>query len=832
VAAVDLDRESQTTDVQPRPRLRAWLDRLTAGVNRHLRVIRWSILVFVALSAAFFAYFYVKYARRIDRQLAAGAFPGALNIYAAPRTVAVGDPAKPEQIVAELRLGGYGPSPNHPAGWYAGNSRRIEIHPGPNSYFDQWPAVLTFTGGKIARIQSLPDGGDLAQYQLEPQLIANLAHESRERRRLVRFRDIPQPLVDAVVSVEDKRFFLHSGFDPVRILKAAYIDLREGRKEQGASTLSMQLARSLWLTSDKRFRRKLEELLIALHLETRLSKQEIFEYYSNQIYLGRRGTFNIHGFGEASRAFFGKDIRRLTLAEAALLAGIIQRPSYYDPFRHPERAIERRNLVLRLMQENGYITAPERQAASAAPLKLFDGYSESLDAQYFVDLLHEELSERLGEETVSGSVYTSLDLRLQAAAEQAIRAGMQTVDRLTRRKGARAEVALVALDPSTGEIKALAGGRDYARSQLNRVLARRQPGSVFKPFVFAAALGSAVAGGGTLLTPATTVIDEPTQWVFNRQVYEPKNYGGAFHGAVTLRRALVKSLNIPTIKVAEMTGYDKVVNVARRAGFSGMQPTPAIAVGAYEATPLEVAGAFTVFANNGWYVRPSLTRSVRAADGLAAYTHTPEKRQALDPRVAFLVTDMMEDVIRRGTAARARATGFVEPAAGKTGTSRDGWFAGFTTELLCVVWVGFDDNRELGLEGSKSALPIWTEFMKRAHRIKGYDEPRKFQPPAGVVRVAVDPGTGRLAGPFCEISMEYFIGGTQPAAQCNHYVPPPEPEVFGVADRTAEDAPEADPIAPAPASVAPSPAAAPPRAPLPAVPGAAGEPEGGISTAP
>jgi penicillin-binding protein 1B len=260
-------------------------------------------------------------------------------------------------------------------------------------------------------------------------------------------------------------------------------------------------------------------------------------------------------------------------------------------------------------------------------------------------------------------------------------------------------------------------------------------------------------------------------------------------------------LNIPTIKVAEMAGYDQVVNVARRAGFTGQQATPAIAVGAYEATPLEVAGAYMVFANNGWYVKPSLVRSVRGGDGLASYTHAPEKRQALDPRVAFLITDVMEDVIRRGTAARARAMGFKAPSAGKTGTSRDGWFAGFTTELLCVVWVGFDDHRELDLEGSKSALPIWTEFMKRAHRMRGYNNPRKFQAPGGVVRVAVDPHSGLLAGPDCETSVEYFISGTQPGVRCSHYVPPLEPQVFGVADRAADETRQEG--APAPLSTQP-----------------------------
>ena len=777
--AVDVPTPSQ-------PAKPHWQDRLTRFLTPHrLRVIQRGLLILAVVSVALPGYLYFRYARWIDQQLSAGPFSETVNVYAAPRPVTVGDAATADQIAAELDKAGYGRSANFLQGWYGGDRNRIEIHPGARSYIGQQAAALTFSGGKISRIESLPQRRELKVYELEPRLVANLSEEGRERRRLARFHDFPNSLVNAVVSVEDKRFFQHSGFDPIRILKAAYVDVREGRKEQGASTLSMQLARNLWLTSQKRFRRKFEELLIAMHLETRLSKQQIFEYYGNQIYLGRRGTFNIHGFGEAAQAFFGKDIRSLTPPESALLAGIIQRPSYFDPYRHPERAQERRNLVLRLMEENGYLSPTERAAACAAPLELFEGYSDSLDSQYFVDMIRQELGDRVSSE--AGNVYTSLDLRLQAAAEEAIRLGMQKLDRITRKTG-RAEAALVALDPRTGEIKALVGGREYARSQLNRAVARRQPGSVFKPFVFAAALNTAVAGGDGVITPATTVIDEPTQWVFQHRVYEPGNYGGTFSGEVTLRRAMIKSLNIPTIKVAEMAGYQAVVDLARRAGFNeDFQPTPALALGAYDATPLEVAGAYTVFANGGWRVRPALVRRVRGRDGAVAYTHTPEKRYALDPRVAFMVTDMLEDVLRRGTGARARSMGFRAPAAGKTGTSRDGWFVGFTTELICVVWVGFDDGRELGLEGSKSALPIWTEFMKRAHQLLGYDHPRNFSSPKGLVRIDVDPETGLLVGPDCEEAFaEYFISGTQPIETCPHDRIL-EPAMVGVADRAAPD---------------------------------------------
>jgi penicillin-binding protein 1B len=756
----------------PEPLHPSVLERAAAFFTpRRLRVIQWTILGFLAISGSLFVYFYVTYARKIDRQLAGGRFPDAVNVYAAPRTVIAGEAVSPEEIAAQLRQSGYGTSANHPVGWYRQGRDSIEVRPGRESYFDQQAAILTFKDDKVSKIESLPDHASLKQYALEPQLLANVSTANRERRRLVGFADIPESLVNAVVSVEDKRFFQHSGFDPIRILKAAYVDIRSGRKEQGASTLSMQLARNLWLDSDKRFRRKIAELLIALHLESRLDKRQIFEYYANQVYLGRRGTFNIHGFGEAAQAFFGKNIGQLTLPESALLAAVIQRPSYFNPFRHPERVKERRDLVLNLMRENGYLTAAECQSAVETPIKLSPSYNESIESQYFIDLLDNELDSTLADgRQNAASVYTSLDLRLQRAAEEAIGIGMKRVDRAVRkREGPNPQVALVALDPRTGEIKALIGGRDYNRSQLNRALAKRQPGSVFKPFVYAAAFNTALEGGRTLLTPASTVTDEPTTFTFNRVVYEPGNYGEHFYGEVTLRRALTKSLNIATIKVAELAGYGNVVNIARRAGFNnGVQATPAVALGAYEATPLEVAGAYTVFANLGWRVTPAFVRAVRNHDGTLLYTHRPDKRSALDSRVAYLVVNLMEEVMRSGTAAGARGMGFRAPAAGKTGTSRDGWFAGFTSELLCVVWVGYDDNRDLKLEGSKSALPIWTEFMKRAQKYPEYSDVKRFQAPSGISRATIDADTGKLAGPFCPVTTEYFIRGTEPTAYCEH----------------------------------------------------------------
>ena len=729
-------------------------------------------LCFLGLSI----FYYAKFARLIDRKLRLGPFTQSVNIYAAPLKLRVGDAATEDAIAAQLRKSGYSTSVRNQTGRYILGRGSLEIYPGIESYFGPEPAVLHFSAGKLARIVSLADNTARTEYDLEPQLLINLTDQNREKRRIVHYADIPPRLIEAVVAVEDKHFFQHSGLDLPRMIKAAWVDLREGRKEQGASTLTMQLARNLWLEPDKNFRRKLAEVLMSMHLEHKLSKQQIFEIYCNQVYLGRRGTFSINGFGEAARDLFGKDLGQLTLGESALLAGMIQRPSFYNPTRYPDRARERRDLVLSLMHDQGYITEDERARAAAAPLHLSEtGDTDSLEAQYFIDLVNNEVQNRLEKDGTSERVYTTLDMKLQHAAEDAVRAGMQEVDKqlVKRRKKEKLpenqpQVALIALDPHTGEIKALVGGRSYGQSQLNHVLAQRQPGSSFKPFVYAAALDTAVEGGTTILTPATVVDDEPTTFRFGTKIYTPANFHDQFYGRVTLRTALAHSLNVATIKVGQMVGFDAVVNIARRAGFpSTVRATPAVALGAYEATPLDIAGAYTLFANEGVYVRPSLVASVRGYEGRVMYAEHPETRRALDPRVAYLMVNLLQEVMRSGTAAGVRGRGFMAPAAGKTGTSRDGWFAGFTSELLCVVWVGFDDNRDLGLEGAHSALPIWTEFMKRAVRFPEYANAKPFQVPDGIVRAEICNESGQLASPYCpDTRTEMFVDGTQPAVQC------------------------------------------------------------------
>jgi penicillin-binding protein 1B len=720
--------------------------------QRRFRITAYAVGIPMLLAILTGTVLYVRYSRLIDARLRDGVFRDSVNIYAAPLVVSVGDALTSADLAAELRMAGLA------CRLIDGG---VKISPAGSSI------TVFFANNQVARV--LVNGKEVRESTLGSPLITTLSANSKEgkneERQLVGFSGIPRVLVNAIVSAEDKRFFSHRGLDLRRVAMAAYVDARDHRKEQGASTLTMQLVRGLWLEPDKLWMRKFAESMMTLHLEREWSKEKIFETYVNQVYLGRQAAYSIHGFGEGSRLFFGKELRDITLPEAALLAGVVQRPSYLNPLRYPERAKERRDLVLGMMLENHYIQAAEYKNAADEPVRVATNSLGAARAPYFLDLVNDQLAQHQTDDDSVRSVYSTIDLNLQTAAEEAVAAGMQDVDRLlAKRAGPKAEAALIAIDPHTGEIKALVGGRDYGRSQLNRILAKRPPGSVFKPFVYAAALDTAVSGGETIFTPATTVDDSPTTFWFGGKPYQPGNFRGEAFGSLTLRQALAKSDNVAAVHVAHDVGYNAVVQMARRAGLNGdIQATPSVALGAYQVTPLEMAGAYTVFANGGLFVKPSVISSFRDGDGATLPSGVSESHQALDPRVTWLMVSMLEEVMRTGTAAGVRSRGFTLPAAGKTGTSHDGWFAGFTSQLLCIVWVGFDDYRELNLEGAKSALPVWTEFMKRASHMGAYKNAREFPMPAGIEQAAICADSGKLAGPQCiNTRNEYFIAGSEP----------------------------------------------------------------------
>lgn len=738
-----------------------------------------------------FTYFYVKYSRMIDARLTGKVFQNTTQIFSAPEYISVGEAWGPGDLTTYLTRVGYRPEmDDNSLGEFTLQGDTVDIRPSKLSYFGGANALaVKFSGEAIRSIRPLAGGAELDTAQIEPELITNLFDSAREKRRPVRYEDLPPLLVHAILSAEDKRFFDHGGFDFVRIAGAAWADIRHSSSHyQGASTITMQVARTFFLSTDRTWRRKLAEAMISIELEQRFNKQQIFELYANDVYLGNRGSFGIRGFSEASVAYFGKDMRQLSIGECAYLAGIIRAPNYYSSAdRRPERGAQARDRVLAQMLENKYITRPELEDAKSAPLKIVHADSSGGEAPYFVDMVKDHLLDKFSESELLSQnfrVYTTLDPALQRAATAAVDAGVKNVDLLLakrydkwRREAARkkssepipeVQIALVALDPRTGEIKAVIGGRDYGQSQLNHALAHRQPGSVFKPFVYAAAFDNAIDGVQPVVTPATTVEDEPTTFEFDGKEYTPNNYGEKFMGHVTVREALTNSLNVATVKVAEMIGYGRVVQIARQMGLgTNIQATPAVALGAYEMTPVEVAAGYTAFADGGVRAEPEFLHSVVSADGTVVEKFTPQLHLVLDPRVAYLITSVLEDVLNKGTGAGVRARGFTLPAAGKTGTSRDGWFAGYTSNLLTVIWIGFDDNRDLGITGGVTAAPVWSDFMLRATKLPPYRDVKDFAMPDGVQSVLIDPESLELATPNCPTTREeVYIAGSAPTQFC------------------------------------------------------------------
>jgi len=624
-------------------------------------------------------------------------------------------------------------------------------------------------------------------YELEPLLITGLSEDAnRTKRRLISYDEIPSNLVQAVLAIEDRRFFEHSGVNYWRLMEAILRDVATGQKQQGGSTLTMQLARGFFLTPEKRIKRKIIEIVITFQLEHRFTKQQIFEMYANQIPLGQRGSFSIDGFGEAAQVYFGKDMRQLDLAQCAFLAGIIQRPSYFNPFRHPERTIDRRNLVLDSMVETGAITKDQAERAKAEPLHLTEASVDASEAPYFVDLVHEQLLQKLGERDFNREglrIYTSLDPDLQREATAAVESTVHVIDEQVDKLHAHhkpgeayvyPQVALVALNPHTGQVLALVGGRNYGASQLNHAVSRRPTGSIFKPFVYAtafatAAEGTVLSGQSKPFSQVAMLSDEQTTYDVGGQEYTPRNYEGVYHDQVTARYALQQSLNNATIGLAGLIGFDRVAALAREAGIKSARGTPSVAIGTYDATPLDMAGAYTIFANYGLHLDPWMLASVRTPTGDIISDYTPTSKQVLDSRVAYLTTNMMQNVINAGTGYEVRRRGFTAPAAGKTGTSHDAWFAGFTSNLLCIVWVGNDDYSDVKIEGAHAAAPIWAEFMKKAVLLPQYSDAHEFPMPQGVEMVQIDKATNLLSDAACpESYYAAFLDGTAPADTCDH----------------------------------------------------------------
>ena len=745
------------------------------------RLVAVGILFVVLIGAAVFFYYYRAYQQLVDERLAAGPlFASVAQIYAAPQEVRVGQQLSAQSIASELKSAGYNGAAQ--LGTYDLRQNAILIKPGAQSYLATDGATITVSDGQVVAITA-ENGVALQGYKLEPQLITALSEDkNRTKRRLVTYDEIPPRMVEAVVAIEDRKFFEHGGINYLRMAKCGVQDILSRQKECGGSTLTMQLARGFFLTPEKRFTRKLREIMITFQLESRFNKKQIFEMYANQINLGQRGSFAINGFGEAAQAFFGKDLGRLDTAECALLAGTIQSPNRLNPYRHAERAMERRNVVIDSMVETGSITPAEAEKAKAEPIRLAPPNVDASEAPYFVDLVHEQLVQRLGDERTRQSlrIYTSLDPKLQRVASEAVEAGMRNVDELVRKQHGKKvgpiyypQVALVALNPHTGQILALVGGRNYGISQLNHAVSERPTGSIFKPFVYATAFNTSLLGteidSNGVFTAVTKLNDDPQDFGTNGQSYIPGNFEkGEFPGMVSAADAIAHSLNIATIALAQKVGYDNVAALGRSVGVASARGTPSVAIGTYNATPVDMAGAYTVFANYGVHLTPWVLASVRNTNGDIVADFAPTAKQVLDPRVAYLTQSLLQGVMSRGTAAAVRSHGFTAPAAGKTGTSHDAWFAGYTSNLICIIWVGNDDYTDVKLQGALAAAPIWAEFMNRAATLPQYSDMHGFTKPEGVTDIRIDKVTNRPADATCPNDyIAAFLVGTIPPGTCS-----------------------------------------------------------------
>jgi penicillin-binding protein 1B len=600
-------------------------------------------------------------------------------------------------------------------------------------------------------------------------------------------------------------------------------DILAGRRECGGSTLTQQLAKNFFLTPDKTISRKIAELMITYQLEARFSKPEIFAMYANEMNLVHRGSYEIDGVSEASQTLFGKDLRQLDLAQIATIAALFQNPSYRNPYRHKDRAIERRNLVLDAMVETGAITQADADRAKAEPLVLANSAVDAGEAPYFVDLVHDQLAQRLGDQELghdSLRIYTSLDPELQRAASEAVEVGMKNVDDMVRKLHKKndpdityPQVALVALNPHTGQILALVGGRNYGISQLNHATSERPTGSIFKPFVYAAAYNTSLSGTSLgdegVFTALTKLDDDPQDFGTNGQSYTPGNFvRGEYPGMVTAAQAIAHSLNIATIALAQMVGYDNVAALARSAGIVNARGTPSVAIGTYNATPIDMSGAYTVFANGGVHLKPWMLASVRNTNGDIVADFAPEAKQVLDPRTAYLTQSLLEFTAAYGTAASIRNHGFTAPAAAKTGTEHDVWFAGYSSNLLCIIWVGNDDYTDIShglthpLQGADTAAPIWAEFMNRAIKLPQYSDMKGFSAPDGVQIVPVDRNSWLPADSTCPEDYSFaFLDGTVPNSTCSHMGASPQSllqRLFsgGTANPNAAPTPPANPQSP------------------------------------
>lgn len=731
-----------------------------------IKLVLWSLL----LATVTFLGGYFYFASRMDERMSARTWDLPSKLYASPLELQSGVNLPPGPLEPQLEALGYlkAPRVQNPGEYRQGEQGQYFVFARPG-----WPGLQSVLSAPLElrtsgdQLKSLrPVRGEAQRRYVLPSVpFAEMRQQDQETRKVVTYQQLPKSLLQAVVAVEDHRFYHHLGVDPIGLTRAVTVNLMRGGRAQGGSTITQQLAKNYFLTHEKTYLRKIKEIFYALALERKYTKQEILTLYLNEIYLGQRGAVPISGMAQAAYAFFSKEIGQLKLEESALLAGLIQSPNAYAPDRHPERARARRNIVLRKMMEQGMISEADARAASEKPIALREGKYMGRTAPYFVDHVTEELLERLPDASFSAEGYaieTTIDLRAQALAERSLR---EHLDTLQKESKVPLQGAVVMMEPRSGRILALVGGRDYGTSQFNRATqARRQPGSVLKPLVILAALQEKKPALG----PTTLLKDEPLTLTVDGTSWSPQNNDKQFHGDVTLREVLEQSLNVPTVRLAQDIGLPRVIELLKTLGIRGqLKPHPSLALGAYEVTPLEVAGAFAALANGGRYHPPYAVKRVRDREGAVLFEADPPETKLGQAAELWLVRDMMRGVVERGTGKAARSMGYKYAVSGKTGTTtaaRDTWFVGFDAELVTVVWVGTDQNQATNLTGSKAALPIWVKIMKELRR---GDPPPSDPMPEGLERHTLCAETLQRVGETCPVRLEeVFWRANPPTESC------------------------------------------------------------------
>ncbi len=791
-------KKSRRAKSLPRPR-----QKVVTKTPRRSRVFRFSV-PFILLGVAGLALLWRRIDAKVTHRLTSFETPAIPVIYSAPLDLrslvnrSDADSAAKRTLLREILTDRrYSEVANNPTrqGEYSLNPESITI----------FPRDFTTATGVMYRAQKailplIPQGRNEApppgRTLLEPQIISYLGAEDVRASRFVALDQIPLVAQTAVIAIEDERFYKHFGIDVFGIARALVRNIMAGRLVQGGSTLTQQLAKNLFLSPKRTISRKLLEIPTALSLERNLSKKQLLELYLNEVYLGQEGSVSIHGMPQAATTLFGKNISSISPDEAALLAGIIKAPSYYNPRRHPERAKERRDTVLTKMHELGYLTTHEYGIAIKKPLKITQQQEHRRIAPFFATTLESELSESIDLENAPAlglAVYTGIDLGMQRCAETAVERGLAAVEaanpRLTKGEK-RIEAALVAIEPHSGLVRSWVGGRDFGQSQFNRVnLAVRQIGSTIKPFLYLTALDGTLNSYKTA-TAASILEDKPMEvHVSHQPTWTPENYDHEFRGDVTLRYALEHSLNMPALYIAERVGLSALKKTLRAFKLANsVQEVPSLALGALDSNLIRLTAAYGALANGGIYIQPRLFTSAIDSTGERLASAELVEERVSDEAATYVLTNILEGVLDEGTGKAARSKGFSRPAAGKTGTSdnaRDAWFVGYTPTLVAGVWVGFDDNSPLGVTGGAAAAPIWGEFMKCS---APFTPPGEFVTPPGVTSVTIDAKNGQIATATCpqqDRLSEVFVQGTQPTKRCTLH--PSDAEEASTSQRSSSE---------------------------------------------